>query len=246
MSGAAGLIARSLHVSRAGRAVLHDVSLHVAPGEIVTLLGANGAGKSSLVMTVAGALPATSGEIRADGASLTGLAPSRVRRSGVAVVAEGHRVLGQLSVRENIEVGCMVLPASETRAQVAAMLELFPELEALMGQRAGTLSGGQKQMVALAQGLVARPRYLLVDELSLGLAPVVVKRLAAALRDIAATGVGVLLVEQFTAVALSLASRAYVMALGRMVYEGPAGRLADDPEILHRAYLGQAAESAEG
>ena len=240
---AAGLAVEGLNVSRAGRAVLHDVSLHVAPGEIAALLGANGAGKSSLVMTVAGVLPATSGTAHADGAALIGLAPSRVRRGGVAVVAEGHRVLGQLTVRENVEVGCMVLPASETRAQVDAMMALFPELDALMGQRAGTLSGGQKQMVAIAQALVARPRYLLIDELSLGLAPVVVKRLAAALKDIAAAGVGVLLVEQFTSVALGLASRAYVMALGRMVHEGPSARLVEAPEILHLAYLGQSADA---
>ena len=244
MSAPAPLQVDGLCVSRAGRRVLREVSLSVPPGEITALLGANGAGKSTLVMTVAGALPAASGSIEADSLQLVGLTPSKVRRNGVAVVAEGHRVLTQLSVQENIEVGCMTLPASDVPVQVASMVALFPELKALMDQQAGTLSGGQKQMVAVAQALAAKPRFLLIDELSLGLAPVVVRRLAAALRDIAADGVGILLVEQFTAVALSVANRAYVMTLGRIVHQGPASQLADDPDILHRAYLDQTVEIA--
>ncbi|MBC7799575.1 MAG: ABC transporter ATP-binding protein [Gemmatimonadaceae bacterium] len=237
----ARLTLEGVSVSRGGRRVLHDVSLNVGSGEVVALLGANGAGKSSLVMTCVGVHAPDSGSIHLDGVRLDGLSPDRIRRHGVAVVAEGHRVLGKLTVRENLDVSALQHPAHAVRSVVEHTLELFPELVPHLGATAGNLSGGQKQMVAICQALIAQPRILLIDELSLGLAPVVVNRLVAALKTIAAQGVGILLVEQFTTLALSMADRAYLLELGRLAYEGPASVLSQNPEILHRAYLASAA-----
>jgi branched-chain amino acid transport system ATP-binding protein len=234
---AASLSLENVSVSRGNRRVLHDISIHVQSGEIVALLGANGAGKSSLVMTCMGVHHASGGAINIDGHNLKGLSPDRVRAHGVAVVPEGHRVLSKLTVRENLEVAALHLPSRQAALAVDAAIEIFPELKPHLGMAAGNLSGGQKQMVAISQALAAQPKILLIDELSLGLAPLVIKRLVEALKQIAADGVGILLVEQFTTLALSLASRAYLLDLGRMVFDGKASDLAEKPEILHRAYL---------
>ncbi|WP_184889539.1 ABC transporter ATP-binding protein [Sphaerisporangium siamense] len=232
-----------LKVTRGGRAVLHGVDLAVPRGKVTALLGANGAGKSSLVLTVAGLLRPTAGTVVAGGDDLTGLRPERVRAAGVAAVPEGHRVLADLSVADNLRVAGAGLPKREVPAAVAAAVEVFPELHDLTDRPAGTLSGGQQQMLALAQALVARPRYLLVDELSLGLAPVVVARLVPVLADLAARGIGVLLIEQFMGVALKLAERVYVLDRGRITYEGTSQQLRDSPDLLHTAYLGAASNS---
>lgn len=227
----------NVNVSRANRQVLYDISLELASGEIVALLGANGAGKSSLVMTCIGAHRTSGGRIAVNGRSLIGLSPDRIRAHGVAVVPEGHRVLGKLTVRENLEVAALRLPSRLAKLAVERTIDIFPELKPHLGMTAGNLSGGQKQMVAISQALAAQPKILLIDELSLGLAPLVIERLVEALKLIAANGVGILLVEQFTALALSIASRAYLLDLGRIVFDGPAHVLAGKPEILHRAYL---------
>lgn len=238
------LSVRDLCVHRAGRLVLQDVSLRLEGGEIVGLLGANGAGKSSLVMTIAGDLPVSSGAIELDGTSLAGRPPEAVRRLGVGAVPEGHPVLEPLSVRDNLRAAGSMLRRQELEREIEAALDLFPELKARLDVAAHNLSGGQKQMVCIAQALIARPRILLIDELSFGLAPVIVVRLGEALRQIAQRGVGILLIEQFTTLALSLASVVHVLERGRLGFSGPAQALRDDPEILHGAYLASGAARA--
>lgn len=228
----------NLVLARGGKRVLHGVDLVARPGEITALVGANGAGKSSLVMAVAGALPLDSGQVTVDGQPLAGLSPDRVRARGVAVVPEGHRLLGDLSVRDNLRVGATQRPAAEVRVAIDEVLERLPELKAKLDAPGRALSGGQKQMVAVAQALLCRPRYLIVDELSLGLAPLVVKRLAGLLQEVAAAGTGVLLIEQFTTLALSISRHAGVMVRGRMAWAGPSQDLIDQPAILTRSYLG--------
>jgi branched-chain amino acid transport system ATP-binding protein len=235
--GGTGLLVRDLVVRRGGRQVLHGVSLAVNRGEIAGLLGANGAGKSSLVMTIAGALPSVGGSVQLDGAELLGRSPDAVRRCGIAVVAEGHRVLGALSVHDNLRAAGSNLGANALRGAIADALALFPELQPRLKLAAHNLSGGQKQMVAIAQALIASPAFLLVDELSFGLAPAIVLRLGETLRQIAACGVGILLIEQFTTLALALSSRAHVMERGRLVFSGTPDELHRRPEILHGAYL---------
>jgi branched-chain amino acid transport system ATP-binding protein len=226
-----------LRVERGGKRVIHGVSFDVPPGEITTLLGANGAGKSSTVMAVAGAIPAAGGTVRLGDITLSGLVPDRVRRHGIALVPEGHRVLGQMSVEDNLLVAALDGSASERRAGLDHVFGIFPELRERRLQLASNLSGGQKQMVAMGQAFIARPRFMIVDELSLGLAPSVVKRLGEALTLAARDGIGVLLIEQFANLALELASRALVMERGRLVFNGASAELKANPGILHGAYL---------
>ena len=240
-----GLAIGELRVARGGRQVLHGVSLAMDRGEIAALLGANGAGKSTLVMAVAGALPVLGGTVRLDGADLRGFAPDAVRRRGIAVVAEGHRVLGTLSVLDNLRAAGSALRRAALGEAVAQALALFPELEPRLRLAADNLSGGQKQMVAIAQALIGRPEFLLVDELSFGLAPAVVVRLGETLRQIAARGVGVLLIEQFTTLALALADSAHVMERGRLVFSGAPEGLRQRPEVLHSAYLAAPPRAAD-
>jgi branched-chain amino acid transport system ATP-binding protein len=231
------LTVKDLVVERGGREVLHKVSLEVFPGEIAALLGANGAGKSSLVMTMVGALPAKSGSVALDGAELLGNSPDSVRRLGVAIVLEGHPVLNNISVHDNLRAAALMHTRREADREVEAALAVFPELKERLQLAAQNLSGGQKQMVVVAQALICRPRYLLIDELSFGLAPAIVVRLGETVAAIAQRGVGILLIEQFTTLALSLAKRAYVMERGDIVFSGTAGELQRNPEILHGAYL---------
>jgi branched-chain amino acid transport system ATP-binding protein len=227
-----------LHVSRGGKAVVHGVDLAVGAGEILALLGPNGAGKSSIVLALAGAIPRAKGTVRLDGRRLEGLSPDQVRRAGLAIVPEGHHLLGGLSVHDNLRVAAMSLPAAEVTSAIDRVLAVLPELQAKLDQPGRSLSGGQKQMVCMAQALLARPKVMVVDELSLGLAPLVVRRLAELVQQVASQGVGVLLIEQFTTLALSLASRACVLQRGRVAWSGPARALQEQPEILHRSYLG--------
>ena len=227
-------------VPRGGRPVLHEVTLEVPPGRVTALLGPNGAGKSTLVLTVAGLLRQTSGRILLGGQDLTRRPPERIRRAGVAVVAEGRRVLRDLSIADNLRVATYGLDRAQADEGLRRALELFPELTSRWNTRALYLSGGEQQMVVLAQALVSRPSVLLVDELSLGLAPLVVKRLVPAVAAIAASGVGVLLVEQFAHVALDLADSAYILEGGRIRHHGAAAELKANPDLLHSAYLARA------
>jgi branched-chain amino acid transport system ATP-binding protein len=229
---------RQLHVSRGGKAVVHGFDLDVAAGEVVALLGPNGAGKSSIVLALTGAIARKQGTVRVDGTALEGLSPDAVRRAGLAIVPEGHHLLGSLSVHDNLRAAAMVLPGADVEAAVARVLTIFPELEAKLAQPGRSLSGGQKQMVCMAQALLVRPKVLVVDELSLGLAPLVVRRLAEVVRRAAADGAAVLLIEQFTTLALTLAARACVLQRGRAVWSGVAQTLREQPEILHGSYLG--------
>jgi branched-chain amino acid transport system ATP-binding protein len=226
-----------LAVPRGGNPVLRGVSLEIPPGEVTTLLGPNGAGKSTLVLAVAGIVRPTAGRVVLGERDLTRLRPERVRAAGVAVVPEGRRLLPELTIEDNLRMATYSLSREEGRAGVAHALELFPELERRWTVPGRSLSGGEQQMVVLAQALVSRPKIMLVDELSLGLAPVVVKRLVPTLETVAASGIGVLLIEQFAHVALGLANTAYILEGGRIRYHGTARELKEHPELLHSAYL---------
>jgi branched-chain amino acid transport system ATP-binding protein len=234
---------RELSVPRGGRDVVKGVTIEIPAGEITALLGPNGAGKSSLVLSVAGVIKPSGGSVLLDGASISGWRPEKIRQAGVAVVPEGRRLLGDLTVEENLKVATYSLAKDQAAAGLARALELFPELQKLLPSQARALSGGEQQMLVLAQALVTAPRFICIDELSLGLAPVVVKRLIPVIRDIAAAGTGVLLIEQFATIALGLAERAYVMEGGRIQYHGSSAELREHPELLQSAYLlrGQAA-----
>jgi branched-chain amino acid transport system ATP-binding protein len=227
----------SLSVPRGGRDVVQDVSLEIPPGEVTTLLGPNGAGKSSLVLAVGGVLRPSGGRVLLGDRDLTRRRPEAVRRAGVAIVPEGRRLLPTLTVEDNFKTATYSLSRADARERIAYALQLFPELEPRWGTQGRLLSGGEQQMVVLGQALVSRPRMILVDELSLGLAPVVVRRLVPTLQTVAAEGVGVLLIEQFAHIALELAQSAYVLEGGVIRYRGTALELKSNPDVLHSAYL---------
>lgn len=236
----------NLTVERGGRAVVQDVSIEVPAGEVTALLGPNGAGKSSLVLAVGGVLGLRTGSVQLQGRNLAGVRPERIRRAGIAIVPEGRRLLTELTVEDNLRVATYSLGKQQAAAGRDWALELFPELSKRLSAVGRTLSGGEQQMVVLAQALVSNPRYLLIDELSLGLAPVVVSRLIPTIRAIARAGIGVLLIEQFATIALSLAEHAYVMEGGRLRFSGSASELRDKPELLRSAYLLRGAQGSEG
>jgi branched-chain amino acid transport system ATP-binding protein len=235
--GASPLVLRRLTVERGARAVVQDVSLEIPGAEVTALLGPNGAGKSSLVLAVGGVLRLTSGAVLLDDSDLARQRPERVRRAGIAIVPEGRRLLSDLTVEENIRVAAYSLTKEQARAGRERALELFPEVSRRLSAPARALSGGEQQMLVLAQALITQPRYLLIDELSLGLAPVVINRLIPAIRAVAQSGVGVLLIEQFAAVALGLANQAHILEGGRLRFSGYASELRDKPELLRSAYL---------
>ena len=228
---------QGLVVQDGNRTAVHNVDLTVEPGKVTAVIGANGAGKSELVLGLAGILPVTAGTITLDGAPLAAKGPDAIRRAGIAAVPEGHRVLTDLSIDDNLRAA-----GSLIKGDLAQRLDdaygIFPELAERKGQLAGTLSGGQQQMVALAHALMCRPRYLLIDEMSLGLAPLIVKRLLGVVTDLKAKGVGILLIEQFTDLALGIAENAVVLRGGKMRYNGPARNLAEASKLLHDAYFG--------
>ena len=228
---------RELTVNRGGRAVVREVSIEIATAEVTALLGPNGAGKSRLVLAVGGVLRLPSGSVLLDGQELARGRPEKIRQAGIAIVPEGRRLLSELTVEENIRVATYSLPREQARTGRQRALELFPELEKRLSAPARALSGGEQQMLVLAQALVSEPRFVIIDELSLGLAPVVIQRLIPTIRSIAESGIGVLLIEQFATVALGLARRAYVMEGGRIQYDGTASELREKPELLQSAYL---------
>ena len=228
---------RGLTVERGGSTVVRDVSIAIPAGAVTALLGPNGAGKSSLVLAVGGVLRPQAGSVLLDGREFAGGRPERIRRAGIAIVPEGRRLLSDLTVEDNIRVATYALSREQARAGRRRALELFPEIERRLSAPARALSGGEQQMVVLAQALVSQPRYLLIDELSLGLAPVIVNRLIPTIRAVAEAGIGVLLIEQFATVALGLANHAYVMEGGRLRFSGLARELREKPELLRSAYL---------
>ena len=227
----------SLTVERGGREVVRDLTIEIPAGQVTALLGPNGAGKSTLVLAVGGVLRPKAGSVLLDEAELTGRRPERIRQAGVAIVPEGRRLLPDLTVEDNLRVASYALSREAAQAGRTKVLALFPQLEQRLAALARTLSGGEQQMVVLAQALIAQPRYMLIDELSLGLAPVVVSRLIPVIRTIAEGGTGVLLIEQFATVALGLANQAHVMEGGRIRFSGPASELRAHPELLQSAYL---------
>jgi branched-chain amino acid transport system ATP-binding protein len=218
--------------------VLHSIDLTVGAGEIVALLGPNGAGKTTLLRALSGLLP-WSGDVRFAGRDLTGASPRDVVRAGLAHVIEGHRVFTQLAVLDNLLLAGYDLPRGERAARVEEVLELFPEVAAKRHERAASLSGGQQQILAVAQGLVRRPQLLMLDEPSAGLSPVLVDRVLVVVRRLREAGTAVLLVEQLIEKALGLANRVYALARGSIVLEGRTGE-ADLPLRLEHAYLATA------
>jgi branched-chain amino acid transport system ATP-binding protein len=233
-------------VLRGGRRVVHDVSLQIPAGEITALLGPNGAGKSTLVLAIGGVLKPVAGKVVLDGKALTGRRPEKIRASGLAIVPEGRRLLSDLTVEDNLRVATYTLARGEADQARERALEMFPELKARLGARARSLSGGEQQMVVLAQALVTAPRYIVIDELSLGLAPVVINRLLPTIRSLADNGIGVLLIEQFATIALALANRAHIMEGGTLQYSGTAQELKQNPELLRNAYLLRGAQGPNG
>jgi len=234
----------ALSVPRGGHPVVREVSMEIPPGQVTTLLGANGAGKSTLVLAIGGVLRPSGGRVLLGDRDVTGMRPERIRGAGIAVVPEGRRLLSDLTVHDNLRVATYALSRGDAAKGIGYALELFPELQKRWDIQARLLSGGEQQMLVLAQALVSQPKVVLVDELSLGRAPVIVKRLVPTLAAVAESGVGVLLIEQFAHVALGLAEKAYVIEGGRIHYEGTAQRLKDEPDILRSAYLlrGQAVD----
>jgi len=226
-----------LKVARGGRTVVRQVSVEIDAGQVTTLLGPNGAGKSTLVLAVGGVLRPKTGAVLLDGADIAGRRPERIRQAGVAIVPEGRRLLPDLTVEDNLRVASYALTGDQARVGRDRVLELFPQLGQRLTALARTLSGGEQQMVVLAQALISQPRYLLIDELSLGLAPVIVSRLIPVIATVAESGTGVLLIEQFATVALGLAHRAYIMEGGRIRFSGLASELREHPELLSSAYL---------
>ena len=242
------LTLENLTVARGGRPVVRDVSLRIDPGEVTALLGPNGAGKSSLVLAVSGVLRPESGSVKLNGTDLSHRRPEKIRAAGVAVVPEGRRLLPELSVEDNLRVATYALPRAEATEGMKYALEMFPELKQRLGTQSRSLSGGEQQMVVLAQALVSKPRFILIDELSLGLAPVIVKRLIPTIKKLADSGTGVLLIEQFATIALGMANEAYVMGHGKIEFSGTAAELKKKPELLESAYLtrGSTSNGAEG
>jgi branched-chain amino acid transport system ATP-binding protein len=231
------LTLEGLTVARAGRPVVRDVSLRIEPSEVTALLGPNGAGKSSLVLAVAGLLRPEVGSVKLNGTDLSGSRPEKIRQAGVAVVPEGRRLLTDLTVQDNLQVATYALPRAEIQEGLGFALQMFPELKPKLGVQARSLSGGEQQMLVLAQALVSKPKFVLIDELSLGLAPVVLKRLIPTIRNLAESGIGVLLIEQFATIALGLAKGAHVMGHGSLQFSGMASELKEKPELLQSAYL---------
>lgn len=228
-----------LSVSYGGISAVKGVSLAVDRGEIVTLIGANGAGKSSTLKAIVGLVPVRSGEISVFGETLKGVATHRIVGRGVALVPEGRAIFGNLTVSENLELGSFLKrEPGEMAARLDRVLQLFPRLSERIHQEAGTLSGGEQQMLAIGRALMGDPKLLLLDEPSLGLAPKLVEQIFEAIVEVARGGLTILLVEQNTRLALETASRAYVFVTGELALSGPCRKLREDPRI-RGAYLGE-------
>jgi len=218
--------------------ILGGVDLHVAAGEIVVVLGPNGAGKTTLLRAISGLVPPSGGSVTFAGRDITGAGPRAAVRAGLAHVIEGHRVFTGLSVTDNLLLAGWDLPRADRTARIEAALAQFPEIAAKRNDKGGALSGGQQQMLAVAQGLVSRPRLLMLDEPSAGLSPVLVDRVLTVLADLRREGTAVLLVEQLIEKALAVADRAYALAQGRVVLAEPA-RAIGLPQRLEAAYMGE-------
>ncbi|MBP8968381.1 MAG: ABC transporter ATP-binding protein [Lachnospiraceae bacterium] len=227
----------NLHVYYGSIHAIKGVSFEVGEGEIVTLIGANGAGKSTTLNTVGGLLKPREGSIEFEGKSILGVAPHKVVSEGMALCPEGRRVFAQLSVKENLEMGAYTRPASEIPETLEMVYEHFPRLKERQGQMAGTLSGGEQQMLAMGRALMSKPRLMMLDEPSMGLAPILVDQIFEIIEALNKAGTTILLVEQNAQMALSIADRAYVLETGRIVNTGTGKDLLNDDSVK-KAYLG--------
>lgn len=228
-----------LYVRYGAITALHGVSLEIKEGEILSILGANGAGKSTLLKTVTGLLRAESGDIRYQGRSITRERPDRLVQMGICLVPEGRRIFPDLNVKENLELGAYTVGKRRLRQELFALaLQTFPRLKERLAQPAGTLSGGEQQMLAVGRALMANPRLLLLDEPSMGLSPLITKEIFSLIRAInTEKGISLMLVEQNAHLALEHSHRAYVLESGRVVLEGLSSRVKCDPAV-REAYLG--------
>ena len=231
------LAVSALHAGYGATEILRGVDLAVAPGEIVAVLGSNGAGKSTLNRTISGVLRAASGTIRFDGEAIEREAPKTIVARGLIHVPEGRRIFPNMTVRENLDLGAYRRGRPRRKQNRARAFSIFPRLAERQGQRAGTLSGGEQQMLAIGRGLMAEPKLLILDEPSLGLSPLLVEELFALIKSINADGIALLLVEQNVMQSLEVAARCYILDNGTFVLEGSAADVRNDPN-LRRTYLG--------
>ncbi|GAB3237154.1 ABC transporter ATP-binding protein [Pseudaeromonas pectinilytica] len=216
---------------------LHDVSLHINQGEIVTLIGANGAGKTTLLMTLCGDPKPQSGQVLFEGQDITQWHTAKIMRGDIAIVPEGRRIFSRLTVEENLYMGAFFVDKAEQESLLAEVYELFPRLKERVHQRAGTMSGGEQQMLAIGRALMSKPRLLLLDEPSLGLAPIIIQQIFEIIERLRDRGMTIFLVEQNANQALKLADRGYVLETGRVVLAGTGAELLADPAV-RQAYLG--------
>ncbi|PWE54274.1 ABC transporter ATP-binding protein [Metarhizobium album] len=226
---------KGLHVDRASIPVIRGIDLQAGSGEISVVLGSNGAGKTTMLESLSGIIPAKSGSIALDDRQLLKLRAGARAKAGLSHVEQGRTVFSEMTTEENLKV------ALHPDADLKEAYDLFPELLQRRDVKAGMLSGGEQQMVVIARSIVNRPRVIMIDEMSSGLAPVIVSRLMRAVRQLADDGMAVVLVEQFAALALAIGNRAYVLRRGQVVYDGGCEALAKDPAHLHKLYLGDAA-----
>ncbi len=234
------LDASGVTINRAGLPVVRAASLSLKAGSISVLLGANGAGKTTLLEGISGVVPLAGGTVTLEGRRIEGSRPNQRARLGLAHVQQGRAVFRLLTTEENLRIAC------HREGSIEQGFELFPELKPRRHVAAGLLSGGEQQMLVMARAFVSRPKVLLIDEMSLGLAPLIVRRLMAVVRELADRGLAVLLVEQFAALALATGDRAHVLRRGRIVFDGDCASLRDAPEKLHRLYLGEGADGDPG
>ena len=232
------LTAKNLHVYYGAIHAIKDVSFHVDKGEIVTLIGANGAGKSTILNTISGLMRPRVGEVTFMDRNITGMAPHKVVRSGLVQVPEGRKVFAEMSVQENLEIGAYAIKdKSKIEGTLDTIFKHFPRLKERRKQLAGTLSGGEQQMLALGRALMSDPTLLLLDEPSMGLSPILVGEIFEIIQEVNRGGITVFLVEQNAKMALSIANRAYVLETGKVLMEGDAKELMDNDEV-RKAYLG--------
>jgi branched-chain amino acid transport system ATP-binding protein len=233
------LAVENLSVNYGAIRALHQVSCRVEQGEIVALIGANGAGKTTILNTISGIVPSISGTVSFEGEEITRMAAHLIVRKGICQVPEGRRVFARMSVQENLEMGGFILTSKNDIAQgIERAFTLFPRLAERRKQAARTLSGGEQQMLAMGRALMSNPRLLLLDEPSMGLAPMLVEKIFEIVVEINKTGTTIMLVEQNASMALSIAHRAYVLETGEVVLSGDADELAENPEV-RKAYLGE-------
>jgi branched-chain amino acid transport system ATP-binding protein len=234
---------RDLHVSYGNVQAVRGVGMSVTPGKVTLVLGANGAGKTTTLKAIAGLAASVSGSVTLDGEDITGLAPHKVVRRGISLVPEGRRVFGPLTVAENLRMGAYAAQKSTFAQTLQRVHEMFPILSERGGSAAGLLSGGEQQMLAFGRALMSQPRVMLLDEPSMGLAPTVVDSILAKVREMADSGIGILMVEQNAEAGLDVADEVVAVARGEVVYEGPATEARNNASVL-RAFLGEAALAA--